>query len=124
METTQEPVEKKQQKHDEIDLFRKKMGIKVNGSVVPELITEFKQMQFPKEKEAQKLFKIVLKNVELSQYKEPTPVQMQAIPSMLLNRDVLAIAPTGSGKTAAFVLPLLAKLQQASDKVFCFQSIV
>ncbi len=40
--------------------------------------------------------------------------QMQAVPSMLLGHDVMASAPTGSGKTAAFVLPILLSLQSPS----------
>ncbi|WP_425256924.1 DEAD/DEAH box helicase [Rubrivivax sp. RP6-9] len=43
----------------------------------------------------------------------PTPVQTAAIPAVLAGRDLLARAPTGAGKTAAFVLPLLQRLQQA-----------
>src|SRR3954451_4162634 len=43
-------------------------------------------------------------------YTEPTPVQAQAIPLVLAGRDVLAGAQTGTGKTAAFVLPLLQRL--------------
>ncbi len=43
-------------------------------------------------------------------YTQPTPVQVQAIPAVLQGRDVLACAPTGSGKTAAFALPLLQNL--------------
>lgn len=41
---------------------------------------------------------------------QPTPVQAQAIPAVLSGADVFALAPTGSGKTAAFVLPLLQRL--------------
>ena len=44
-------------------------------------------------------------------YQMPTPVQARAIPAILAGRDVLALAQTGSGKTAAFTLPLLQKLQ-------------
>ncbi|MDZ4063462.1 MAG: DEAD/DEAH box helicase, partial [Coriobacteriia bacterium] len=40
-------------------------------------------------------------------FDEPTPIQEQAIPYVLAGRDVLACAQTGTGKTAAFVLPLL-----------------
>ena len=43
-------------------------------------------------------------------YRSPTAVQAQAIPAVLQGRDVLACAPTGSGKTAAFALPLLQRL--------------
>ena len=43
-------------------------------------------------------------------YKNPTPIQMQAVPAILSGRDVLASAPTGSGKTMAFLLPLVCSL--------------
>ena len=43
-------------------------------------------------------------------YEEPTPIQREAIPLLLEGRDVLAEAPTGTGKTAAFALPVLARL--------------
>ncbi len=50
-------------------------------------------------------------------YVEPTPIQVQAIPTILKGGDVLGLAQTGSGKTAAFCLPLLQSLQgpQASN---------
>ena len=43
-------------------------------------------------------------------YEEPTPVQLEAIPPLLAGRDVVAEAPTGTGKTAAFALPILQRL--------------
>jgi ATP-dependent RNA helicase RhlE len=52
-------------------------------------------------------------------YTEPTPVQVAVLPHVLLDRDVLACAQTGTGKTAAFVLPILQRLAavQSSGKV-------
>ncbi len=54
----------------------------------------------------------VLSAVEAAGYKVPTPIQDQAIPHVLARRDVLGIAQTGTGKTAAFVLPMLTMLEQ------------
>ncbi|MGW8195507.1 MAG: DEAD/DEAH box helicase [Desulforhopalus sp.] len=49
-------------------------------------------------------------------YTSPTPIQEAAIPQILLNRDVLGLAQTGTGKTAAFVLPLLQRLLKGPRK--------
>ncbi|MBW7835709.1 MAG: DEAD/DEAH box helicase [Sphingomonadales bacterium] len=49
----------------------------------------------------------VLRAVEDAGYKEPTPIQRQAIPSVLQGRDILGIAQTGTGKTASFTLPMI-----------------
>jgi superfamily II DNA/RNA helicase len=54
----------------------------------------------------------VLSAIESAGYKNPTPIQEQAIPHVLARRDVLGIAQTGTGKTAAFVLPMLTMLEQ------------
>src|ERR1700685_664849 len=54
----------------------------------------------------------VLSAVEAAGYQAPTPIQDQAIPHVLARRDVLGIAQTGTGKTAAFVLPMLTMLEQ------------
>ncbi len=48
-------------------------------------------------------------------YEEPTPIQREAIPPLLAGRDLLAEAPTGTGKTAAFALPLLQRLNRSDD---------
>jgi len=49
-------------------------------------------------------------------YSHPTPIQAQAIPCLLEGRDILGIAQTGTGKTAAFVLPILQRLSEAPVK--------
>ncbi|MBI2715851.1 MAG: DEAD/DEAH box helicase [Rhizobiales bacterium] len=54
----------------------------------------------------------VIAAVDSAGYKTPTPVQDQAIPHVLARRDVLGIAQTGTGKTAAFVLPMLTMLEK------------
>jgi superfamily II DNA/RNA helicase len=53
----------------------------------------------------------VLSAVHAAGYKEPTPIQRDAIPSILQRRDVIGLAQTGTGKTAAFVLPMLTMLE-------------
>ena len=55
----------------------------------------------------------LLRAVADSGYTEPTPVQSEAIPFVLAGRDLLAGAQTGTGKTAAFVLPILHRLHEA-----------
>src|SRR6202048_1577546 len=53
----------------------------------------------------------VVSAVATAGYKTPTPIQEQAIPHVLARRDVLGIAQTGTGKTAAFTLPMLTMLE-------------
>jgi len=57
----------------------------------------------------------VLQALELKGYGQPTPIQTQAIPTVLEGRDLLGIAQTGTGKTAAFMLPSIDRLV-AADK--------
>ena len=62
----------------------------------------------------------VLDGLQAMNFKEATPVQAETIPVILQKRDVIACAQTGTGKTAAFILPLLHNLQSephAEDKV-------
>ena len=49
----------------------------------------------------------LLKAIEESGYTEPTPIQAQAIPPVLMMKDIIGIAQTGTGKTASFVLPMI-----------------
>lgn len=55
-------------------------------------------------------------NITTCGYTNPTPIQEQAIPPILVGQDVLGLAQTGTGKTAAFVLPILQRLVTGSRK--------
>src|SRR5258706_14809792 len=54
----------------------------------------------------------ILSNIKALGYVEPTPIQNQAIPSILLDKDVMGLAQTGTGKTAAFAVPILQRLME------------
>src|SRR5580700_340428 len=56
------------------------------------------------------LSSVILQGVKAMGYSEPTPIQLRAIPLVLAGRDVIGSAQTGTGKTAAFALPILSKL--------------
>jgi ATP-dependent RNA helicase RhlE len=54
---------------------------------------------------------ILLNAIEKQNYETPYPIQQKAMPAILSGKDVLGIAPTGSGKTASYVLPILSNLE-------------
>ena len=54
----------------------------------------------------------ILKAIEFTGHTKPTPIQIEAIPSILENKDLLASAQTGTGKTFAFAIPILEKLEE------------
>ena len=61
----------------------------------------------------------ILKAVSDLGFETPSPIQQACIPALLEGRDVLGMAQTGSGKTAAFSLPLLAKIDPAAKHPLC-----
>jgi ATP-dependent RNA helicase RhlE len=63
----------------------------------------------------------VLQALDMKGYNTPTPIQSQAIPPVLKGRDLLGIAQTGTGKTAAFMLPSIDRLREA-DRPIPFKS--
>lgn len=77
--------------------------MEVTGVNWPPAVSRFEEMA---------LGDVLQQNIMLAKYKSPTPVQKQAIPIVLAGRDLMACAQTGSGKTAAFVLPSVAGVLQ------------
>ncbi|KAG0665688.1 ATP-dependent RNA helicase dbp10 [Monosporozyma unispora] len=63
------------------------------------------------------LSKQILMNIKRKGFRQPTPIQRKTIPLIISNRDIVGMARTGSGKTAAFVLPMIEKLKTHSTKI-------
>lgn len=72
------------------------------GGRIPDPIRNWKESGIPPE---------ILEIVEKVGYTDATPIQRQAIPIGLQNRDIIGVAETGSGKTLAFLIPLLMWIQ-------------
>ncbi|KAF4338357.1 pre-mRNA-splicing ATP-dependent RNA helicase PRP28 [Fusarium beomiforme] len=79
-------------------IFKEDFGIATKGGMIPNPMRSWQESNLPKR---------LLNIVEEVGYKEPTPIQRAAIPIALQARDLIGVAVTGSGKTAAFLLPLL-----------------
>ncbi len=66
----------------------------------------------------------LLKAVESAGYTEPTPIQAQAIPPVLMMKDIVGIAQTGTGKTASFVLPMIDILSHGRRRALMPRSLI
>ena len=83
-------------------IFREDFNITFKGGKVPNPMRAWSENELlPKE---------ILRAIEKVGYKKPSPIQMASIPIGLLKRDVIGVAETGSGKTCAFVVPMLAHI--------------
>jgi ATP-dependent RNA helicase DDX52/ROK1 len=105
--------------------MRNRLGIKVRGTDVPNLLRSLRDLRDKlvgtgSTEDAADWF---LESLRGGGYEEPTPIQRQVWPSMLDDREVFAIAPTGSGKTLSFALPILAKLREP-DATCGFRAVV
>ncbi|KAF2435617.1 P-loop containing nucleoside triphosphate hydrolase protein [Tothia fuscella] len=63
------------------------------------------------------LHPVLMETLKLMHYDEPTPIQAYTIPAVLLGSDVVASAQTGSGKTAAYLIPILSRLMGKAQKL-------
>ncbi|KAI1780080.1 DEAD-domain-containing protein [Hypoxylon cercidicola] len=84
-------------------IFKEDFGIATKGGLIPNPMRNWQESGLPR-----RLLDIVYK----VGYDEPTPVQRAAIPIALQARDLIGVAVTGSGKTAAFLLPLLVYISE------------
>lgn len=79
-------------------IFREDFNISLKGGRIPNPLRAWSESPLPQS---------LLDIIDKCGYKEPTPIQRQAIPIGLQNRDIIGVAETGSGKTLAFLIPLL-----------------
>ncbi|XP_073680378.1 probable ATP-dependent RNA helicase DDX52 [Garra rufa] len=103
----------KQLHNGKVKRIRRQNRIYVYGTDVPDPVSTFEELQKEYDLDPR-----IIENIKAAGFLTPTPIQMQAIPLMMHKREILASAPTGSGKTMAFCLPLLAHLRQPLNKGF------
>lgn len=89
--------------------LRSKLDISVKGEAVPDPIMCFSSCGLPEK---------LVHNLEIAGYSMPTPVQMQVIPTSMSYRSLLVSADTGSGKTASFLIPIIALCTRKRSKQY------
>ena len=107
--------EKRAQIHkEETAAFRRSMAIRVankHDPSLPDPISSFSELTCPgwwiDRESFHGISRVIQRNIEMGRWKEPTPIQMQSIPTLLNRRDLIGAAPTGSGKSGAFIIPAL-----------------
>jgi DEAD/DEAH box helicase len=104
---------------ESIAAFRSSMSIKLTSHYgVPDPIASFKELSTPSWcDDLSSTYRTILQNIEAGKWKEPTSMQMQAIPAIMERKDFIGCAPTGSGKSGAFIVPALL-LSSVSDVIF------
>lgn len=91
---------------DQQEELRTKLEIKVSGKDPPKPVCSFAHFRFDEQ---------LMRVIRRSDYTQPTPIQAQAIPAALLGRNVIGIAMTGSGKTAAYLWPMIVHIMGQPD---------
>lgn len=112
---TKKQKKKKQAKAKNVDQINKERvnhirnlnHINTNGNDVPDLLEDFTHLST----QYADIPECLVKNLLAYKFTEPTPVQMQSMPVMLNDRELMVCAPTGSGKTISYLFPILSKLK-------------
>ncbi|XP_053684919.1 ATP-dependent RNA helicase DDX42 [Sabethes cyaneus] len=92
--------------HAKTQELRNKLGVRVSGLMPPAPVTSFAHFGFDES---------LMKAIRKSEYTQPTPIQAQGVPAALSGRDIIGIAKTGSGKTAAFLWPMLVHIMDQKE---------
>lgn len=95
--------QKKEKEMTERDwrIFREDHNIIIKGGRVPKPLRYWDSYKIPEK---------IMSGIRYMGFRKPTPIQMQAIPIGMMKRDLIGIAPTGSGKSVAFLIPLIIHL--------------
>lgn len=109
--------QEKQLEEEMIQTIRKENRITVLGKNIPPPITSFEELHT-----TYNMNERLVQNLVNCNYSKPTAIQMQAIPIMLKGRPLMACAPTGSGKTIAFLAPVINDLK--APKKVGFRALV
>ncbi|XP_053555604.1 ATP-dependent RNA helicase DDX42 [Bombina bombina] len=88
-----------------VDL-RNKLNLRVSGAAPPRPASSFAHFGFDEQ---------LMHQIRKSEYTQPTPIQCQGVPVALSGRDMIGIAKTGSGKTAAFIWPMLVHIMDQKE---------
>ncbi|KAI4301520.1 hypothetical protein L6164_034791 [Bauhinia variegata] len=86
--------------------YRKSLAIRVSGFDVPKPVKTFEDCGFSPQ---------LMNSIKKQGYEKPTSIQCQALPVVSSGRDIIGIAKTGSGKTAAFVLPMIVHIMDQPE---------
>ncbi|XP_048102637.1 ATP-dependent RNA helicase DDX42 isoform X2 [Alosa alosa] len=102
------------EEHEELNILtgtqvvelRQKLNLRVSGAAPPKPCTSFAHFSFDEQ---------LMHTIRKSEFTQPTPIQCQGLPIALSGRDMIGIAKTGSGKTAAFIWPMLVHIMDQKE---------
>ncbi|XP_045498371.1 ATP-dependent RNA helicase DDX42 [Colias croceus] len=92
--------------HEQVEELKNNLGVQISGPEPPRPVSSFAHLGFDEQ---------LMKAIRRSEYTQPTPVQAAGVPAALSGRDLIGIARTGSGKTAAFLWPLLVHIMDQKE---------